>query len=286
MRRSRTAGTGFKRALSAAGMVSLFLVPVCAGDWPDNPEGVSASFGAARKEGFLPGLEFSSDGQRVQSWSAGEIIWSSGSDFMDGALPTGGIVVIEHPDGFRSIYQNVEARPDARDHVSEDQWIGYAGSGSWMFGVRDSEMAKVIDPLTLLPARENLESPRLGEVTIASSRDSQPVVSGMEIDSGRWTILLDTRYLGDERAIPSEISLYWVGEQIGLIRFDSLEERDGHILIDAPEPVYFDSVYDGEGRLAFRDILLNAGRGILDLRISDESGRVIRKTWNLTIRGN
>lgn len=264
--------------------MSLAAFPLMAGDWPDNPEGVTESFGAARDGSFVSGLEFRAEGQRIQTWSSGEVIWSSGPGHLEGAVHSEGLIVIEHPDGFRSGYLEVEARPDLDNHISAGQWIGYAGDDSWTFSVQDSEMRKTIDPLTLLPTREGLEPPRLGKVELVSGNNSLPLENGMEIGSGIWSIVVDAAFSGTPQAIPVELSFFWVGQRVGSMRFDSLEERDGEILMDAPDAVSYEVVYDEEGNLAFRDILLNAGRGILELRMKDESGRVIRKTWNLSIR--
>ena len=272
------------RMLPILGVLLLTAVSASAGDWPDDPRRVVGSFGAGRNGGFVPGLEFLSDGQRVQTWSAGELIWTSGPGYMDGSIPSTGLVVVEHQDGFRSAYRHVEARPDSVSRIRDGQWIGYAGHESWMFIVRDSRMEKVIDPLTLLPTREDLSDPRIGDVVLFSGNERLPVINGMEISSGNWSLLLDLAYQGGDTAIPTEISVFWVGEQVGLIRIDSLEENDGRVLADTPDPVSYEALYDENGSLILSDIRLNAGRGILELRISDESGRVLRRVWNLSIR--
>ena len=272
------------RSLPVLCLLILAAAPVFSGDWPDDPGSVVGSFGTGRNGGFVPGLEFRADGQRVRAWNAGELIWTSGPGHMDGAIPSTGLVVVEHPDGFRSVYRNVEARPDTESRITDGQWIGYAGKDTWLFTVRDSRREKVIDPLTLLPTRDALSDPRIGDVVLVSGNERLTVTSGMEIGSGTWSLVLDTAYRGGDAAIPAEISVFWVGEQVGLVRIDSLAEQDGRVLADAPDPIAYGALYEANGGLVMRDILLNAGRGILELRISDESGRVIRRTWNLNIR--
>ncbi len=257
---------------------------VSAGDWPDNPDGVTGIFAAPRDGGFVPGLEFAADGQRVTSWSDGEIIWFSGTGYLEGAVPGDGSVVMEHPGGFRSTYKNVEVRPDSGDLVDEGQWIGYAGQDAWQFVVTDSERGKAIDPITLLPTRKGLERPVIGDAILSAGGKRLVLADGMDLAAGRWDILLDAGNPADKRAVPVEISLFWVGERVGFIRLDSLEERDGKIVVDSPDPVEYQEVYNSDGNLVIRGILLNAGRGILELRISDEAGQVIRRAWNLSIR--
>ena len=273
-----------KRLFAVAVLMLIGSIFLFARDWPDDPQAVTGAFGDSVDGAFRRGLEFAADGQRVRTWSSGEVIWTSGPSSSEDAVPSEGLVVIEHPDSFRSSYYGVEARPDLEDRISRGQWIGYSGSESWVFEIRDDEMEKLIDPLTLLPAREDVSAPRLGEVYLVSDDGQRALTSGMTIPSGRWSVMVDAAYAGSPQAIPSEISLYWVGERVGILRFDALREQDGQVVIEAPDALSHDSVYGPDGTLALRNILFNVGQGTLELRLKDESGTVVSRSWNLSVR--
>ncbi len=81
-----------------------------------------------------------------------------------------------------------------------------------------------------------------------------------------------------------EISLFWVGERIGSLRFDAIAETDEGIVMEIPDPRSYEFIYNSNGQVWFRDVLLNTGKGTLELRMRDETGRVITSSWSLSVR--
>lgn len=273
--------------MNAVGRIVLaaVLAAVAAGlparQWPDEPLAVTGSFASASLGSFSQGLEFASSGGRIGPWSAGEVIWSAEPG---DPLGTGtGLIVLEHSGGYRSRYLGIEGRPDLGDRVGADEWLGYASGSTWSFAVTDAKRSRIVDPVALLPSREGIPAPRWGTVELVGGGERLPMAPGLSIRPGRWSLVIDPAGFGAENAIPMEVSLYWVGEGAGSLRFDSLEERDGTVLAEVPESRAYADVYDDEGRLVFRDILFNAGRGTLELRLRDETGRVVRTAWNLSV---
>jgi len=260
------------------------LFSVEAKEWPDNPDFVQKPFGAANDGFFNYGLIFESEGQRVKAWSNGEVIWTS--DTVDSPLliPGDGLLVLEHDDGFRSSYSCIEKRPGLGNSVADDEWLGYADKDSWIFEIIDIEQSRLVDPITLLPSRENLNAAPIGIVELVSGATRLKLTSETALEPGRWTIVVHDLLSSGSNAIPVEVSLFWVGEGIGNLRFDALEESDNGVVMKTPEPYLFHQIYSQDGQLWFPDILLNAGRGTLELRIQDELGSVVSRSWKLTVR--
>jgi hypothetical protein len=267
-------------------VLPLVLVPLAttARDWPDDPSFVQEAFGAGTNSHFSQGLRFLSNGQRVSSWSGGEVIWISESGNSPEVVPDDGLVVVEHKDGFRTSYRGIEQRPDLENQVSTGEWIGYAGPGNWIFEITDVERSRIVDPITLLPTRDGMPAATIGRVEITRGTNPIEISDGMELIPGRWTVVVYDVFSSGDKAIPAEISLYWVGERIGNFRFDALAEAGENIVMEIPEPTQFDFIFNTEGQIWFRDVVLNAGRGTLELRIRDETDRVISRSWNLLVR--
>ncbi len=245
-------------------------------EWPDNPAFVQEPFGAAKGGYFSRGLSFLSEGQRVKAWSGGEIIWTSDSG--------DGLLVVEHEDGFRSSYSGVEKRPDLGRSVTRGEWLGYAGGDTWLFEITDIKQSRIVDPITLLPSRKNLSSAPVGVVALVKGNRYLELEDEVELPPGRWTVVVSDFLSTGHNAIPVEVSLFWVGESIGSLRFDALEESDNGVVLETPEPFLFRQVYNPDGQLWFPDVLLNAGKGTLELRIRDAIGRVSSRSWKLTVR--
>jgi len=260
------------------------LPPLVAKEWPDNPAFVREPFGTAEKGYFSHGLSFFSEGQRVKSWSGGEVIWTSDTGNTLNSVPGDGLLVLEHSDGFRTSYSGIEKRPDLDRFVSSGEWLGYAGKDSWEFEISDIKQSRIVDPITLLPSRTDLPVSPVGVVEIVSGSRRLILKDETELPPGRWTVVIHDLFSSGQMAIPMEVSLFWVGEGIGSLRFDALEESDEGIVMETPEPYRFNQVYNREGQLWFPDVLLNSGRGTLELRIRDELGRVVSRSWKLTVR--
>ena len=252
------------------------VLPASAGLWPDDASALVASFAAPSPEGFTRSLVFRSEGQRVTSWNAGEVLWIERSG-------GGDTLVLDHDDGFRSVYRGIEVRPDLSGSVSAGEMIGYAAGSDWRFEIVDDERDSIIDPLTLLPPRSGLAAPRVERLLVVLGSDRRVVGDGSPIPSGRRDIIVELSGGEAGTGVPVEISLYWVGVRVGGIRFDALSEDGGAVILEAPDPRRFDQVYGDDGALRFPGVMLNAGRGNLELRVEDETGRVVSRTWSVTV---
>jgi hypothetical protein len=273
-----------KRGFFIGVLLTLVSFAAAARDWPDDPSFVQEAFGAGTDGHFSRGLRFLSDGQRVSSWSGGEVIWISDSGNSQDVVPGDGLVVVEHNDGFRTSYRGIEQRPDLKNRVSTGEWIGYAGPGNWVFEITDVKRSRIVDPITLLPTRDGMPAAAIGRVEITRGTNPSEISDGMELIPGSWTVVVYDVFLSGGKTIRTEISLYWVGERIGNFRFDALAEVGEIIVMEIPEQTQFDSIFNTDGQIWFRDVLLNAGRGTLELRIRDETDRVISRSWNLQVR--
>jgi len=251
--------------------------------WPDDPKRISGAFGGFRDFRFSEGLAFLSEGQRANAWSDGEVIWTTDGESRIGSVPDQPFVAIRHDDGFRSVYKGIDPRPDLDRQVSAGEWLGYAEGNEWMFSILDVERSRIVDPLSMLPSRVGLSRLTIGRVELVRAGSRTSLAEGMTIKSGRWTLSIEIPFsLGD--ALRNELSLYWVGELLGRIRFVSLSESPNGVLLEVPEERTLETMYDDQGRILFPDLMLNAGRGTLELRVSDELGRVTTQNWNIVVQ--
>ncbi|MCK5736861.1 MAG: hypothetical protein KAH21_10295 [Spirochaetaceae bacterium] len=260
------------------------LFSASAKEWPDDSVLVLDTFGTAASGYFNHGLSFKSEGQRIKAWSGGEVVWISGSGDLSSSVLENGLIVIEHSDGFRSSYNSIEIRPDLDVRVSSGEWLGYAGESTWLFEITDIERSRKVDPVTLLPSRKNLPPVSIGVVELVRGSERLELKNETVLTPGRWTVVVNDFFSSGASAIPMEVSLFWVGESIGSFRFNALAEGDEGIVLETPEPRRFNLVYNSNGELWFPEVLLNAGKGTLELRIRDELERVVSRSWMLSIR--
>lgn len=276
------------KSLKAYLFISLLLILVTVSlscrEWPDDSAYVQRAFGASVDGNFSRGVGFRSDGQRVSSWSDGEVIWTSDLSIGPEKVPGEGLVVIEHDDGFRTTYRGIESRPDLNNEVYGGDWIGYAGKDRWIFEVADSERSRIVNPISLLPSRTDTIELPIDRVELTRGSNSLELKDGMDLNPGRWTVLIHNSPSGTGNATPLEISLYWVGERIGNIRFSAITYSEDGVVLETPEQKKYKQIYNSNGEIWFPDVLLNSGRGTLELWIRDETDRVSSKSWGISVR--
>lgn len=257
-------------------IILLPVIGISAQTWPDDSERILTLFGRPASGHFGRGLEFEAVGQRVIAWNDGEVIWSDVSS-VSSPVPSETLIVVEHEGGFRSYYRRVESRPDLERTISQGDWIGYADDETWLFQVTDSMRSRIVDPISLLPSWDGDGNSSDLKAFLTRGNESWALQDGLVLTPGIWSLVL-------EGVIPVEVSLYWVGRSVISMRFESLVEQDGVTVMETPEPVAYDRIYNEDGWMTLRDIRLNAGLGILELRTQHEKDLVYSQFWNLMIQ--
>lgn len=254
------------------------LIPTFSLEWPDEPERIIGFFGAPEDGHFARGIRFKAEGQKVKTWSAGEVIWVNNSDQVIPDVPK---VVIQHENGFQTTYAAVRIRPDLVNTVSQGEWIAHADEGSWNFQLADSLRRRIMDPLVVLPLRVSHFNKKSVEAVLLS--DAGKLSLGDEtqnVSPGLFTLALQ-----GGKAI-HDVSLYWKDQNIASFVMESLTEIHGDILMETPQITPYSELYDTEENLLFHDFLLDPGTGRLEMRVRDYNGRIISFLWPLNVGGD
>ena len=250
--------------------------------WPDDFNNLSGYFAGSCNGSFCMGLEFNSSGKRIKPWGSGEIIWKSENNIRKADIPGRSLIVMEHEDGFRSVYLNVEKRPDIENKMSGNEWIGYSSGEPWIFEILDVKKDKLVNPVSLLPEVKHEEP----EDTFMLSADGGKSIirNNSVIEKGSKNIVVKHQYSGAVSLIPLEITLYWIGEKLGSYSFETLERVNEKVILGGSGNGEYRSVYDRSGNLIFRNVFLRSAKGKLELQISCENGKVFFYSWNVTVR--
>ncbi|MCG8453707.1 MAG: hypothetical protein MI717_11050 [Spirochaetales bacterium] len=251
-------------------------------EWPDAPERLTALFGHPDHDGYSQGVEFAPEGQRIESWNDGEVIWSGGLNTpLD--VPSRSLVVVAHPHGFRSLYRGVDPQPGLEQEILKGDWLGYASPEGWNFSVKDTQRGCLVNPVDLLPVRE--ERFPLSRKTVALRRGKDQVIltDSIQVPSGVWTLTIQDAANLAGGGIPTEYSLYWLGQRVAQVRFDALVEADGVIMMETPEAIEFQGLYGAQGELLLGSVVLSAGRGTLELRVKDDAGESMAQSWTIQV---
>ena len=250
-------------------------------EWPDESDRILSTFGAANNGHYQRGLAFKSEGQLVSSWGAGEIIWA---DDAQNQISSRGIVVVEHQNGFRSVYLGIERLHNLGLRLAAGQWLGYARGETWRFEIVDAKRSKLVNPVFILPARSESPLHATGMLEVLMSGGAISIQDASVLSAGHQTIVVNDVFPDGNGTVPAEISLYWIAQRIAELRINALRESENGIVLETPKPLPYESVFSPSGQIWFSNIRLDEGRGELELRIEDEAGRVFIRSWEISVR--
>ncbi len=224
--------------------------------------------------GLFGGSEFDALKRRAVAWDDGEVIWAGPAPF-DSNISGEQVIAVEHENGFRTFYKGVQGRPNLERTVIQGDWLGYANDVHWAFHIVDTRRSRIVNPVYLLPSWEDDEVISGFKVFFMQDNRRVELVKDLTLIAGQWSLAIEGR-------IPMEISLYWAGENLVSIRFESLSEKDDIVVMKTPTPVTYNQVYDEKGRLVLRNITFSPGTGTLELRTGNARNKI--RSWNLTIQ--
>lgn len=143
--------------------------------WPMTNFDIDTSFGEPENASVSPGLRLSSDSNEVVSAEDGELVFTARASRSPDSIPytLGDFVVLEHEGGFRSLYADLERRPDIDNPVLEaGATLGTLGrstprgGGNLGFRVIDVRREAYVNPRSILPELDDVTAPRIEEVEL------------------------------------------------------------------------------------------------------------------------
>ena len=163
------------RVLSALALVMLAVVFLGAWQWPVNPERIAKGFGLAGSAGtMLRGVEFTGEGADVVAASDGTVIFRD-SGMRDAHTPSraGGMVILDHDNGWRTIYSGLNSDGlAAGERVLAGRSIGTSASGGARFEIYDRRAGFYVNPLVLLPLRNVGAEAQIAGIRLVSLDDA------------------------------------------------------------------------------------------------------------------
>lgn len=279
-----------KRIL-VAGLVSLvFSGGLGAWDWPVESPVIAVSFAQVVAGDYSRRLDLGSPTQEVTAAHDGEVIFRRGANRSFHAVPgvLGNVVVLDHGQGFRSVYAHLGEILIAEGFatVSEGQTIGTLGGSGFSAGeflgfyVEDRELASFVNPLVLLPEREDRLPPVIGEVIIESHGRREVVTPDLAVSPGRVALFANVYDPNPGSSFPAPLPPYSVrafvdGRQVFDLALESIQVRDGRLIAGSDYPLPLPPRPGQE--LPLGETTLLTGTSVIEIVAQDYAGnRAVR----------
>lgn len=203
--------------------------------------------------------------------------------------------VLHHENGFRSIYGHLEnsyAEPD-QFLVTENDQIGVVGNTGRLYEkslflmIYDTELNQYVNPQIILPPSGDNNPPVIAEVFIVKDDKKIELQNRNIFTPGKAEIIAEiVDYVGSSNnsieTVPYSISMFFLGNEINLIKYDTLKEEKGELILHGGRPVSFANLYR-DNYIFLGEINLRPGIAFLEISTSDISLNSSNRTYQLTI---
>ena len=273
---------------SAAALMALSLI---AWRWPVDPGAIERGF-AERYDGesIERGLLFDASGAEVAAVADGVVAYrDSGESGRPGISRRGGMIVLDHDNGFRSIYSGLRGPgPAVGERVLRGRTLGVGGEEGLRLEIYDRRNGWYANPSSLLPYPEVEPLTGVGGISVVSDdgRTIVPAYNRASHPAGVAEIRVIPRPDATE---PAErvisVSLTRGGETIHAVEMSMVGvEADGTRLIWVGGSRPGGELYDEEGWLRLGDVEIPAGDSIsFTVRVRNVRG--LERTRIFTIDG-
>ncbi len=224
--------------------------------WPMDPEYIETGFGfPGSSGGMLRGVEFVAEGGDLAAAFDGTVVFrDSGTGETDMPGRAGGIVVLDHDNGWRTIYSGLN--PDglaAGERVLSGRSIGTAGQGRARFEVYDRRTGFYVNPLSLLPLQTGGSEARIDGIRLVSVDDEQeqstvPSYNRVSHRSGDTEVRVR---IGGQAGASAATSLALTrgGVTFGRLQLERIEPGERDYMVWDDDRRAGDELYDDEGWL-------------------------------------
>jgi hypothetical protein len=262
--------------------------------WPIAGGFLTASFGENNADSFLKGIRISGHGNIVSPFLDGEIIYYSDEDDELSSV-LGNTKVLHHENGFRSIYGqlNKSYTEPVEYYVTENDQIGIVGNSgrtyekSLFLMIYDTIMNQYVNPQMILPPSGDLTPPVITHVFAVYNDLKTELQSKNMLPQGKIKILAEIIDFGgisnnSINTVPYSISMFYLGNEMNVIKYDTLKEEKGKLILQGGRPVSFENLYS-DNLFCLGEISLSPGIAFLEISTSDYYGNSRNKTYQLTI---
>jgi len=278
----------FKRNFKICLLIFIFLITgvIFAMDWPLQEARVTQNFGS--NDQGTPDVGTMLEGEGIVfATGPGELIFSSSGKETASRLPSplGAWSAIAHSDGLVSIYSRYkeEGRQPQPSYMELGSPIARSGVSGWSrnkgvyYILYDRKERRWVNALMVISMPPDTAEPVIWSVQLQNS--SGRLLEGGQIrtiSQGRYSIIVNaTDTLLDARGPrlpPHRILCSVNGEQIGSLSFDTMNAKDGVLMVNRNGQAPAKRVYANYPAFEIGEVLFNRGQANLEIIVQDLAG--------------
>jgi len=264
----------------------IMIVPLYAMDWPMTDVVVVQNFGFNDQGTPILGTMLAGDGI-VTATGAGELIFASSGKESASRLPSplGAWSAVAHSDGLVSIYSRYrdEGRERRPGYLETGSPIARAGVSGWSrnngvyYILYDRRERRWVNALMVITLPQDTAEPVILSVQLRNANGRLLESGQRNISQGRYSIVVNAvdALLTIPRApqlAPHRIVCSVNGEEIGSLSFDTMNAKDGVLMVNRNGQAPAKRVYAPYPAFEIGDVQLNRGQANLEIIVRDIAG--------------
>ena len=282
-----------RRVLCALGLLVATAGAVSAWQWPVRVVDIQRTFGQ-EVDGYLNrGIEFGGGAQPVFPVEEGVVV-ASRPEASSVPSGLGTYVVVEHEQGFRSIYAHLEAAtiPPVGQAVGPDTQIGTVGETGQVAGralrlyIVDLQAGDYVNPMLLLPDLPDNARPTIGAVYAVGPSGRFDLREIRVLPPGSYEITAEVRdrleAIGRQPILgPYSIRMFVSGQEAFAVELDRMRVGELGMIIE-PGGLEADLLYAEAGLLRLGTVQVTSGQTELEIVSVDFRGNEASLRLNLS----
>lgn len=230
----------------------------------------------------------SEDNVPVQPIEDGEVIFYYDEEsFLGVPLFKGSILILEHVNQYRSIYESDSFTSLLQEREFLDVKDKLCPESSERFGlaVWDSRSGSWVNPLMVLPGIKDISAPVINQVILMKGQQEYLLEKQNSLPPGDYTLILETWDPQSEQPdiqwLPYRLESRYMGGLLKKVEFNGVAYKEGeHYLLDDSSPL--NQVFEtGSSRIHLGTFTLGNGSSELEISIYDIQGNRSFKSYKL-----
>jgi hypothetical protein len=260
--------------------------------WPVTTGTVTSTFCESRWDHFHDGIDMSSVDDKVYPVEAGTLVfyWDKALFPLDNYPGGGNYKILAHRNGVYSIYMHLENGLSSKKTYTEKDTVGLMGStGHSMakhihFSIMQYLKRVSINPLKLLPPREDTKAPVVSEIAFHIGDKIIIVRDKANIRLTRHYPLLvkiSDAMTGRENLGIYRLGVVFNGKKVLNKEFGAIAVSKGTLTVDGRK---FESLFDRKGYYKIDGLTYAEGENTVKVTASDYAGNTSEKEYSFNVK--
>ncbi len=281
-----------KKLIARAGLILCISLLFTAYRWPVENGMITSTFCESRWDHFHDGIDMISPGDRVYPVAEGALLfyWDRAIFPLDNYPGGGNYKILEHSNGFCSVYMHLENGVSSKTRYAADVPVGimdntgHSNKKHIHFSLINIRSRTSVNPLTMLPPYSDSRLPEIKDIAFKIGEKYIIVrdKSNIRLTNHYPLLIKITDSAGGRESLGIyKLSVIFNEKEVLKYKCERLVLSNGRLTV---ENKGFDELYDKKGFYKVSGITYINGPNVLKIAASDYAGNLAEKEYTFNVK--